>query len=167
MCNKSQDFKKRTELDRHKIEYEIVPECMYSERATDFVSTVLMKKQYLFLEMYQRLNADMTGYLCPYLPDDFGVDAVLIRNMAGILRITMPPILEPGDIVRMYICHNDALEKARLYTVRIDCDGDTCFMTWVDNEHYINHGKFKLREEDEMKTVVNFYMKYLSKTKDH
>jgi hypothetical protein len=39
-------------------------------------------------------------------------------------------------------------------------------MTWVDNEHYINHGKFKLREEDEMKTVVNFYMQYLSETKD-
>ncbi len=162
MYNKSHDFEKSTEIDRHMIEYEIIPEFMYSERATDFVSTVLMKKQFLFLELYRRLNSDKAGYLCPYLPSDFSVDAVLVGDMAGIMRITMPPILEPGDILRMYICHNERLEKARLYTVRTDSDGDTCFMTWVDGEHYINHGKFKLREEDEMKTVVNFYMKYLS-----
>lgn len=36
-------------------------------------------------------------------------------------------------------------------------------MTWVDDSHYIDHGKFKLSADDEMRVVMDFYMKYLSK----
>ncbi|WP_026525394.1 hypothetical protein [Butyrivibrio sp. MB2005] len=151
-----------TQRDRHTIEYEIIPEYMYSDKATDFVNTILIKKHYLILEMYRRINADVHGYTCPYTEKDFDVDAIIVGNIAGIMRIHMPAPLHSGDIIRMYICHDVELGRVRLYTVRVDDDNDTCFMTWVDDSHYINHGKFKLSERDEMKTVMNFYMKYLS-----
>ncbi|WP_026658217.1 hypothetical protein [Butyrivibrio sp. AC2005] len=153
-----------TQKDRHTIEYEIIPECMYSDSAADFVNTILIKKHHLILEMYSRLNGNVPGYVCPYTSDDFDIDAIVVGNMAGIMRITMPRILQAGDMVRIYICHDEVLSRARLYTVRIDEDFDTCFMTWVDDSHYIDHGKFKLSEADEMKTVMNFYMKYLSES---
>ncbi len=153
-----------TQQDRHTIEYEIIPELLYSEQATDFVNTILLKKHYLILEFYKRLNEDVSGYTCPYSPKDFDVDAIVVGNIAGIMRITMPTVLKAGDMVRMYICHDSTLGRARLYTVRQDEDNDTCFMTWVDDSHYINHGKFNLSLADEMKTVMNFYMKYLTES---
>lgn len=151
-----------TKKDRHTIEYEIIPEYMYSDKAMDFVNTILLKKHYLILELYERLNDSVPGYVCPYKPSDFNVDAIVVGNIAGILRITMPPVLQAEDIVRMYICHDASLGNARLYTVRMDENYDTCFMTWVDDSHYIDHGKFKLSESDEMRTAMNFYMRYLS-----
>ena len=151
-----------TQKTRHTIEYEIIPEYMYSDKATDFVNAILLKKHYLILEFYERLNDNVPGYVCPYTPKDFDVDAIVVGNIAGIMRITMPPILQADDIVRMYICHDASLSNARLYTIRMDENNNTCFMTWVDDSHYINHGKFKLSEGDEMRTVMNFYMKYLS-----
>ncbi len=153
-----------TQRDRHTIEYEIIPEYMYSDQATVFVNTILLKKHHLILEMYSRLNEDVPGYVCPYSPEDFNVDAIVVGNIAGIMRITMPPALQAGDMVRMYICHDVSFGRARLYTVRVDEDNDACFMTWVDDSHYINHGKFKQSLEEEMRTVMNFYMKYLSET---
>ena len=148
--------------DRYTMEYELIPGYMYSDKATDFVNTILIKKQYLIMELYQIINADVPGYICPYTAKDFGVDAIVVGNIAGIMRIHMPAPVHAGDMIRVYICHDAELRRARLYTVRVDDDNDTCFMTWVDNEHYINHGKFKLSESDEMKTVMNFYMKYLA-----
>ena len=150
-----------TQRDRHTIEYEIIPEYIYSENATDFINTILIKHQRLIIDMYNRINRDVSGYICPYKDSDFVMDAVVIGNIAGIMRVKMPPALQAGDIIRMYICHDQNLENAVLYTVRVDEDYDTCFMTWVDDSHYRDHGKFKTTESKEMQTVTDFYMKFL------
>ena len=39
--------------DRYTMEYELIPGYMYSDKATDFVNTILIKKQYLIMELYQ------------------------------------------------------------------------------------------------------------------
>ncbi len=74
----------------------------------------------------------------------------------------MPPVLKDGDMIRLYICHDAALQNVRLYSIVIDADGDTSFLTWVDDSHYKNHGKFNLSEGEELRTVHNFYMQYLN-----
>ena len=155
-------FMMNIQRDRHTVEYEIIPEYIYSDKSTDFVNTLLVKKHYLILELYEVLNDSTPGYVCPYSSKDFSADAVVVGNSAGIMRITMPAILQAEDFVRMYICHDAFLSNARLYTVRMDVDNDTCFMTWVDDSHYIDQGKFKLSESDELQTVMNLYMNYLS-----
>lgn len=73
----------------------------------------------------------------------------------------MPPALKDGDMIRLYICQDAVFQKVRLYSIVIDADGDTCFLTWVDDNHYKNHGKFSISEGEEIRTVQNFYMEYL------
>ncbi len=150
------------QTDRHTIEYEIIPEWVYSERATDFVNTLLVKHQHLLIEFYNYLHNNRPDYKCPYQEKDFQMDAMVIGNSVAVVRIKMPPVLKAGDMTRMYICHDENLGNVMLYTIRIDEDGDTCFMTWVDDSHYKNHGKFKLSEGEEIKVVTDFYMKHLA-----
>lgn len=152
-----------TQKTRHIIEYEIIPEYVYSDQGADFVNTVLVRKQSLFVNLYKNLNSDNEKYICPYTEDDFCIDAMLVGgNIAGIIRVTMPPVLADGDLIRMYFCHDAAFDNIRLYTIMIDEDGDTRFMTWVDDSHFKDHGKFTLNEWQEQKTVIDFYIKYLS-----
>ncbi len=146
---------------RHIIEYEWIPEMVYSDAATYFVATVLQRRQELIIDMYKMHNQGVPGYQCPYTVNDYNIDAVLIGDIAGIIRLMMPPVLADGDITRMYICHDEKLGRVRLYTIMIDSEGDTCFMTWLDDSHYKNHGKFRLSESQEMQTVQSFYLKYL------
>lgn len=148
---------------RHTIEYEIIPEYVFSNQGADFVNTVLVRKQSLFVDLYKSLNSDNEKYICPYTEDDFGIDAMLVgANMAAIIRVTMPPILADGDLIRIYFCHDSAFDNIRLYTVMVDEDGDTRFMTWVDDWHFKDHGKFTLNESQEQKNVIDLYVKYLS-----
>ncbi len=150
-----------TQKTRHEIEYEWIPEAAYSDKEQDFVKAVLMKKHELFLDLYKLWNSYIPRYRCPYTAEDFKVDATLIGNVAGILRVTMPPVLKDGDMIRLYICHDVDFQKVRLYSIVIDADGDTCFLTWVDDSHYKNHGKFSISGGEELRTVQDFYMKYL------
>lgn len=145
---------------RYIIEYEWIPEYAYSERGSDFVYTVLMKKQELFAELYKLCSKDFGGP-CMYEAKDFKIDATIIGNMAGVMRVTMPPIRKAGDMIRLYFCHDAEFQNVRLYSIIIDVEGDTCFLTWVDDSHYKNHGKFSISEGEEMRTVQTFYMDYL------
>lgn len=145
---------------RYKMEYEWIPEYVYSERGADFVYTALLKKQELFAEIYKLCSKDL-GESSIYEAEDFKVDATIIGNIAGILRVMMPPVCKAGDMIRLYFCHDAEFQNVRLYSIIIDADGDTCFLTWIDDSHYKNHGKFRLSEGEEIQTVQTFYIEYL------
>ena len=119
-----------------------------------------MSGQQFFINVYNNMNADAPGYICPYTVRDFDIDAMLLGDYAGLIRITMPTVENPGELVRVYIGHDKKFERIRLYSVRIDEDKDRCFMTWVDDSHYKNHGKIFVSEAEENQAVFDFYVKY-------
>lgn len=156
-----------TQETRHYIEYEMIPEYVFSDRGADFINTLLIKHEQFFVDIYKACNSENPKYVCPYSDSDFKIDAMLIENdTAGVLRVKMPPALTDGDIVRMYFCHDVSFKNIRLYTISIDGGMNTRFMTWVDDSHFKDHGIFSLTEADENRTVVDFYMNYLIEVKN-
>ncbi len=143
------------------LEYVLLPESMFSEQASEIVRGILVTHQQFFINVYNNMNADVPGYVCPYTVKDFDMDAMLLgTDILGMIRITMPPAENPGELVRIYIGHDNRLQRIRLYSVKIDEDGDRCFMTWVDDSHYKNHGKIYVSEAEENQAAFDFYVQY-------
>ena len=142
------------------LEYVLLPESMFSEQASEIVQGIMVTHQQFFINVYNNMNADVQGYVCPYTVKDFDIDAMLLGDYAGLIRITMPPAENPGELVRVYIGHDNRFQRIRLYSVKIDEDGDRCFMTWVDDSHYKNHGKIFVTEAEENQAAFDFYVKY-------
>ena len=146
---------------RHLIEYEVLPEALLSEHGSEAVQAILLHNRNYFIRLYNTLNKDNPDYVCPYKPADFGFDALMLgTNLAALMRITMPPIEAAGDMIRIYIGHDNKLQRIRLYTVRIDENSERHFMTWVDDSHYYDHGIIKCSEAQENKEVFDLYVKY-------
>ena len=146
---------------RWTLEYVVLPEGLYSEKAYSTVHGLLDMRGQLFFNVYSLMNADDPDYVCPFKDTDFDVDAVLLGDRAGVIRVTMPPVDNPGEFVRIYIGHDEKFQRIRLYSVAIDEDGGRCFMTWLDDSHYKNHGKIFISEAEESKAALDFYVQYL------
>ncbi len=119
---------------RWSLEYAVLPQGLNSENASESVQGILELRGQLFVNVLNLINKDDPDYVCPYKDTDFDVDAVLLGNRAGIIRVTMPPAENPGEYVRIYIGHDEKLKRIRLYSVSIDEDGDRCFMTWLNGQ---------------------------------
>ena len=145
---------------RWTFEYVILPEAMFGDNASEIVQGILYTHEQYFINVFNLLNVADPNYVCPYTVKDFDIDAMLLGDYVGLIRITMPNIENPGELVRIYIGHDDHFQRIRLYSVKIDEDGDRCFMTWVDDSHYENHGKFFITEGQENKAALDFYVQY-------
>lgn len=143
------------------LEYVLLPENLFGEQASEIVQGILITHRDFFINVYNNMNADNPGYICPYKESEFDIDAMLLGEFAGMIRISMPPVENPGELVRVYIGHDRKFERIRLYSVRIDEDGDRCFMSWIDDSHYKNHGKIFASEAEENQMAFDFYMKDL------
>ena len=147
---------------RRYLEYVLLPESMFGEQASEIVQGILVTHQQFFINVYNNMNADNPNYTCPYKLSDFDIDALLFgENIAGLIRISMPPAENPGELIRVYIGHDNKFEHIRLYSVMVDEDGDRRFMTWVDDSHYKDHGKIFVSDGVENKAALDFYIKYL------
>ncbi|MBR0342918.1 MAG: hypothetical protein IJH64_11885 [Oscillospiraceae bacterium] len=155
---------KTKEEQRRTLEYTVLPQGLYSENASESVQGILELRGLLFINVLDLINEDDPDYVCPYKDTDFDVDAVLFGDCAGIIRVTMPPAENPGEYVRIYIGHDEKLQSIRLYSVAIDEEGDRCFMTWVDDSHYKQHGKIFITETEESKAALDLYVQYLQET---
>ena len=151
---------------RWTLEYAVLPQGLNSENASESVQGILELRGQLFVNVLNLINKDDPDYVCPYKDTDFDVDAVLLGNRAGIIRVTMPPAENPGEYVRIYIGHDEKLKRIRLYSVSIDEDGDRRFMTWLNDSHYKDHGKIFITEAEESKAALDFYIQYLQETKE-
>ncbi len=149
---------------RWNLEYIILPECLFSEQASEIVWGMLNTHEQGFINLYNNLNADDPNYVCPYKVSDFHMDAMLWGERAGVIRVTMPPAENPGEYVRIYIGHDDKFQRIQFYSVMIDENGDRCFMTWLDDSHFRNHGKIFMNEAMENKQAFDFYRQYLLST---
>ena len=149
---------------RWTFEYVELPEAMFGEDASEIVQTIICMHQQFFINVFNLLNSDDPDYVCPYTVKDFDIDVMLLGNNAGLIRITMPQVENPGEFVRIYIGHDSMFQRIRLYSVMMDEDGDRCFMTWVDDSHYKNHGKILVSESKENQAVFDLYVKYLQST---
>lgn len=149
---------------RRYLEYEVIPGGLYcdSRDVAGLVQGILMTHTQFFINIYNTMNADNPDYVCPYTADDFKMDALLFgTNIAGLIRFTMPPVENPDELTRLYIGHDNRFEHVRMYSTKVDADGDCHLMTWIDDSHYYDHGKTALTEGQENKQVLDWYVEYL------
>ena len=142
------------------LEHRFLPDMLFGEDRIATFAALLTGKGSFLRDMLDAIGKGQ-GYVCPYAPEDFQILPQLFRAedgrpTMGVLEIVFPEPPMAPLCERVFICHDERMEKLRYYTVEKSIFRPM-LCRWDEDGQHSNYGDAPADAEAQLGRVLELY----------